>query len=319
MRIHSTKERSLRSHSRLAIWLVAAVLVSVAGCGSFTTLTESSKSILADRWESDGKMRKKVGLATFGLSTFSLEYSPYRSVRVAIGERLAAKCRGIIVVAPDDKTYEDVLGSPPRYASGKINNFQLTQQGRPLGLNAIVTGDPVEILEEIEETGMLWFKDTASYARLNVSVDVYDTSTGAKLLGENIIRKIEVDAAGLEKVRTRDYGSVGGLAEVLREAAAEAADKICKAVEREPWKGYLIAVDGNRVSISSGRNTGLDSGDRLGVYPSRRTLESTDGQRFYLPETKAGEISVTSLTPDRAEAVLVSGGGFSEGDLVMRE
>lgn len=222
----------------------------------------------------------------------------------------------MVLVTSEDETYADLLNSPPRHASGRINNYQLSQKARKLGLNAIITGAPVDIHEEIEETGILWFKGTENFARINVSIDIYDTSTAAKLLGDNIIRKIETDIAGLDNIRARAYDRINGLVEMLQDAADEAADKTCKAIREQSWRGYLISVDEYRIALSSGKLAGLAVGDVLDVYSNQDTIEGAEGQRFYLPGQKIGEIRITDLADNRAEAVLISGADLAEGDLV---
>jgi len=299
------------------VGLIIFTLAVAVGCGSFTTLTESSKRILADHRRPDNHMRRKVGVAVFGHRAFPMDYSTEESIQKSIADGMMSECPDTILVTPTETAYSAILVSLPRHASGRINSFRLAQLSRQLGVNAVVTGASVDIHEEIEETGILWFRGTRHYARLNVSVDVYDTSTAAKLLGENYVRRIEVDAAGLDRIRARDYGAIGDLPAVLLDVADHAAAEICEAVRLQPWKAYVISVEGGRASLSSGRAAGLKVGDVLDVYNSQDTLEGIDDQRFYLPGPKVAEIRVTAVSSHQAQAAQISGESIAEGSLVL--
>ncbi|MEJ2657873.1 MAG: FlgT C-terminal domain-containing protein [Desulfobacterales bacterium] len=65
--------------------------------------------------------------------------------------------------------------------------------------------------------------------------------------------------------------------------------------------------------INSGERSGLNSGDLFDVYDSNGIFEGAGGQRFFVPGLKTGEIKVTTVYPDAAEAILVSGHDIRAG------
>lgn len=295
----------------------AFLLTMTNGCGIFSTLTQTTREIAKKLNRSGQHLNKKMAVATFGYGTFPIDYSLENSLQASLIEKLRMECPEITLITQATTTDADLLVALPRHASGKINSFQLAKKARPFGINAIITGPPVDVHEEVEEKGLLWFKNTHDYARLNASIDVYDTSTGTKLLGDNFIRNVEIDAAGLEKIRRNEFSNIAALSEALLDVTDEAAERICDSVRAQRWSGYVISVRENQVSLSSGSNTGLIVGDILEVYTSKNTVEGIDDQRFYLSGKKIGEIRVAAVTSDQARAHIISGKGISPDDLVI--
>ena len=64
---------------------------------------------------------------------------------------------------------------------------------------------------------------------------------------------------------------------------------------------------------------GLKPGDILDVYYSGKTIEGAEGRLFFIPGLKTGEIKITTVHPDRAEAVLFSGNAIQAGSSVKRQ
>jgi len=314
--------RKANTLTRPGIYVVCSILLflqSIIGCASFTTLTNSTKKMAIDLRSSDKDMKKKVGIALLGHKTFPSDNHLEAILRKALIEKAAAECPNVILVNPGDSGYPDFLEVLPRYASGKINNFALAQKGRQFGFNAIVAGESIDISEEAKEHGFLWFKSTQNYAGIRVTVNAYEMSTGTKFYEEILNRQIEVDAAGLEAIKAKKFGNIAGINNALVDAANEVGEKICEMINTQTWKGYVISADENRITISSGRNSGLKPGDILEVYDSSSTVKGVDGQQYYLPGPKIGDIEIATITAEQAQAVPVSGEKIIVGSLVVRK
>ncbi len=83
-------------------------------------------------------------------------------------------------------------------------------------------------------------------------------------------------------------------------------------MKRQSWKGYVSSVSGDKISISSGRNTGIVPGNVFEVY-GNNLLEGKDGQKFYIPGPKAGVIKITAVNKESSEAVIVTGDSVKIG------
>ncbi|MEA3427936.1 MAG: FlgT C-terminal domain-containing protein, partial [Thermodesulfobacteriota bacterium] len=102
----------------------------------------------------------------------------------------------------------------------------------------------------------------------------------------------------------------------LAHIAEAMGEKICDTVAALPWKGYVVSAADNRIIISAGRRVGLLRGDILEVYESGKIIQGKDGQRFFLPGLKTGEIKITDVYTDKAYAVLVTGDTIKAGSSV---
>jgi hypothetical protein len=52
------------------------------------------------------------------------------------------------------------------------------------------------------------------------------------------------------------------------------------------------------------------------VFDSSEIFDGSAGQRFFIPGLKIGEIKVTAVFADRAEAIKVSGDNIIEGSFI---
>jgi hypothetical protein len=93
-------------------------------------------------------------------------------------------------------------------------------------------------------------------------------------------------------------------------------EKTCDAISDQPWKSYIISKNGNNITIASGANAGLEIGMTLNAYDPGRLIKGIEGQRFFLPGPVIGEIKVTQVHPDRAEATTVEDTGMQLGSPV---
>jgi len=204
----------------------------------------------------------------------------------------------------------------PKLASEQIDNLVLAKTGRRLGLNAIVTGSLMDISANKETRGILWFKNTYNFIRFQIVVEVYDTETGAKIFDDSFDDEIQVDETDIDNLRTGNTNEIPALKDALLNAVIPIGEKICDAVNIQPWKGYVFSSVEDKIIISSGKRSGLIFGDKLEVYDNESIFEGKDGRKFFIPGLKIGEIKITALYPDRAEATLISGKSIKVGSTV---
>ncbi|MBW2570447.1 MAG: hypothetical protein JRE47_14075, partial [Deltaproteobacteria bacterium] len=164
--------------------------------------------------------------------------------------------------------------------------------------------------------GVLWFKNTCNFIRFQIVVEVYDTETGAKIFDDSFDDEIQVDETDIYNLRTGNTNEIPALNDALLNAVIPIGEKICDAVNSQPWKGYVISSFDDKIIISSGKRSGLILGDKLEVYDSGSIFEGKDDLKFFIPGLKIGEIKITSLYPDRAEATLISGKNIKVGSTV---
>ena len=226
---------------------------------------------------------------------------------------ITASCPNILVEKPGDSNYPEELARLPMQMPGKIDNFDLAKIGRRFGLNGVVTGSVVNISPDNKKKGILWFKDTHYYVQVQISAQVYDTETAAKLLDESFVHEVEVDEADLDSINTESGIQASIIDEALKAIVDKMGEKICTAVILQPWKGFITSIDAHRIMINSGKKTGLKIGDLFDVFDSSGIFKGAGGQRFFIPGVKVGEIKITTVYPDKAEAILLSGKDIQAG------
>ncbi|MDL1986602.1 MAG: hypothetical protein LWX08_02920 [Deltaproteobacteria bacterium] len=274
------------------------------------------KKIACDIKAPAGDLKKKVGITFFENRTFLAVNNFEKIFHIKLAKNIKETCPDILIIKPGDTGYPDQMAVPPKLASGRIDNLVLAKTGRRLGLNAIVTGSLMDINANKENRGILWFKNTYNFIRFQIVVEAYDTETGAKIFDDSFDDEIQVDEIDLNNLRTGNTNEIPALNDALLNAVIPIGEKICDAVNIQPWKGYVISSFDDKIIISSGKRSGLILGDKLEVYDSGSIFEGKGGRKFFIPGLKIGEIKITALYPDRAEATLISGKSIKVGSVV---
>ena len=303
----------------LLIWVIFLTLIT--GCSTVTTIKKATKGMIHNISAPDGNLTKKISITLFENKTLSPDQQFDKNFVNYLAANIKAECSGILMVQPTDAEQPDYLLEPPKEASGRIDNFQLAKIGRNLGLNAIVTGALISISSNQKKKGLLWLEDIHEYVQVQVAIAVYDTETGAMILSENFIQEVEVeefdfeesDFEGLDK---QNETNALILKEAFEQIASSMSEAMCDAVKFQPWRGFLTAVNDNEIIISSGNRVGLKQGDILEVYDISNVFQGAQGQRFFVPGLKTGEVEITAVSADKAEAVVVSGDKIKPGSSV---
>jgi predicted transcriptional regulator len=191
--------------------------------------------------------------------------------------------------------------------------------GRQLGLNAVISGNLINIrpLDELE--GILWMKDVRYSLEVLISAQVYDTQTATKIIDESFTQEVEIDEIDHTEIKRTNAQNFPKLNEAYEKIVVDMGERICEAVSEENWVGYVTAVDGEKFIISAGGLVGLKKGTVLEVFDSGRILEGIDGQRFYSPGYKTAELEIVAISDNQAEAVKINGRGLKVGSVVRKK
>ncbi len=289
----------------LLFWAVFLTLIT--GCSTVKTVKKATKGMINNISARDDNLTKKIGITLFENKTLSSAQQFDKSFVNHLAAGIKEECPGILIVQPTDAEHPDYLLEPPKVASGQIDNFQLAKTGRNLGLNAVVTGALISISSNQKEKGLLWFKDNHEYVQVQVAIAVYDTETGAKSLDESFIHEVEGEELDFEESGKHIEFNETILKEAFEKVVSSISEAVCEAVKFQPWRGFLTAVNDNAIIISSGERVGLKQGDILEVYDISNVFQGAQGQRFFVPGLKTGEVEITAVSADKAEVVVVSG------------
>jgi hypothetical protein len=149
-----------------------------------------------------------------------------------------------------------------------------------------------------------------------MSVNMFDTETGTKLLHNVIKRNVEVDEYDLEMFRRKNTIDAFILEDAFEDVASTLGEQICDVLTVQPWKGYIVSIAGDKITISSGIESGLVPGKMLEVFNSSNTIKGANGLRFFTHGKKTGEAQITNVYDDSSEAVVIFDNGIEDGSLV---
>lgn len=299
--------------------LLASMLI-LAGCGTvqrtYQNVTEKSHEVY--RWyKSPGDdLIKKVGVVwvrnrtAYVVPGFEADYT------ARLAEAIRTESAGLLLVLPDSAQAPEFLRQLPRTPEGRIDNFDLTLAAQQAGFNAVVIASLIDVRDRRQEKGLWWFKDVYDYIDVTFNVEVYDSETAAKLLDERFTREVEAD---LPLDMPNQPNSDEMPAQVLEEIdpiLKRIARRIADEVMVRPWVGFIRAVSGETVTLTTGADSGLQPGQVLDVFDASRAVQGKDDVYYFVPGLKAGEIEVSAVHPDRIEARTLSGSVIWAGNPV---
>ena len=316
MKHHAPWRHASETRVICCVLTLSMILLFTAGCSTLLSVNTTAKRFIRNVRSPDGDLKKKVGIARFENKTTMLHQALELRYINYLVENLNASCPNIILVKPDDADVPDFLITLPKQESGWVNTLELAEAGRQTGLNAIVTGALTTIEKKQEERGFWWFKDIHYFFEVHLSVNVFDTLTGAKLLDESFAHEMEIDETEFTGSNTSSDVVTSIINEAFQKIAAGMGEQVCTQVVLQQWKGYITSVREDNMVIASGKNVGIAPGDIFEVYDSSEIFTGSAGQRFFIPGLKTGEIQVTKVFAESAEAVRISGETITEGSSI---
>jgi hypothetical protein len=278
-----------------------------AGCAT-------SKKITADILGKEQTLRKKIAfLSSANASNYGGE-DFQRAAAEQLTAFLRAHCHNLRII--DSRSIRRALEDVRRPPSGQIDNLALAKVGRVFGLSAVVTqtiGQPECLMDK---RGIWGFRRTCRLVRLSFRVRVYDIQTTAILLDEIVKEDVEVSESDWDNIKKTNGYNEGIAHGLLADATAETGKMICERLAQEPWKGYIITGSDNTFTISAGTDVGLVSGDVLEVFALGEPVKAQDGHIYLVSGPKIGEVRVTQVKGDRAQAVGVLGYDLEQSSFV---
>ena len=187
----------------------------------------------------------------------------------------------------------------------------LIRAGEAIGVQGFFFGsiDRLMISHSLTEEGK-----KESRATINLHINLIDATT-ASLIKSSIGNNSLYDAEA-----TGDDCKIQSVKLAVQQALKKSLPPILQQVRKISWNTRIIKVDGEKIYIDAGRETGLMVGDTLSVYkrgtdiliPSTRIVVGRNRGLF------VGKIQVIDFFGlDAAIAIPKSGRGFGEGDSVV--
>ena len=129
---------------------------------------------------------------------------------------------------------------------------------------------------------------------------------------------------GIEADYTNKSLAIGGehfqktpLGKATQEAISDAVFRIAMNMEKVPWKGSVVLVQGEKVYVNCGKREGIAPAQRFVVYSKGAELTDPEtGEVLGVEETKAGTISVVEIKDRYSIARIEEGQDFKRGDIL---
>jgi len=296
-----------------AVLLICVAVIFIAGCGIFSSAGRETRQLYKEVGNSKGSLIKTLAVLPFEnnaeWSRADLTAPFLKELKSAI-EKESDHVR---VLLPADPDFPARLKELKRQKDGAIDNYALALSGRASGVNMVLSGRLVNIRHITEDRGIFWWAKTHHLARIQVEVAVSHTGTAARLIDETLFKDIEIEEAGGLRIEAKEAPDAAILTDALADIAETIGEMGSIVYKFIPWEGYITAVDGDRLVLSSGEPGGLKKGKVLDVFSADKVTEGKAGRRFFVQGEKIGSITLTAVYPDRSEAVLKEGGPIPPG------
>ncbi len=255
------------------------------------------------------KLKRKILLLAFTNNTGEAVDFVVDAVYLAIKERLL-KSNEVILI--ERNVMEKYLKRQGLDLSSLNDKTVLIHAGEALGIQGFFFGsiDRLLISHSLsEKTG-----NEQSWATIELRINLIDSRTAslvASSRGTNNLYKAEAEGKG---------SRIQAVKSAVKQALKQALPPILKEVRKLPWETRIIKIEGEKIYIDAGRDTGLMVGDVLSVY--QRGVDIT------IPSTKIivgrqkgpllGEIQIVEFFGlDSSIAVAKKGDNFQKGDLIL--
>jgi len=202
--------------------------------------------------------------------------------------------------------------------TGMTTAQSAAKTGQMIGVNVIVVGAVTEFGEKVEGVNVFFLAGgKKSTARVVIDVQLIDTTTGKivkALSAEGEEANAGVSLFVVSGGTSLDDTKVG---KAMRKAINKLVNDISAEMANIPWSGTVLKADGSTVYINAGANSNMQSGMKFLVYRAGEELiDPGTGESLGKEETLAGEIMVTQVLEKVSKAAIVSGMGFSKGDVI---
>lgn len=194
----------------------------------------------------------------------------------------------------------------------------LSSQGRSNGFNGLVTTALHSVRVVPYKSGWFWFRSTKYRLKFDITIDIYDPFTGAKILSMLEERSKKISASSYEDYKQDAAAQLEEMDDALKKLAESIGQKVAETMADQPWQAAVAQVDGQRIVLSTGRHAGLRAGERLAVVVGQRTLTGPGGETFVVPGPKIDMITISKVTETSTEAIADIPGKIKIGDIAVQ-
>lgn len=264
--------------------------------------------------------KKSIAVMDFvNESEFTAQWQVGSGVADMLTEALVRTDRFVLVERPD---VQKILRQQGLGFSGKTSLVEGMGAGRFIPSQVAITGAITEFSFEKQGSGN---GDVTGTAHVAIDLDLFDTGTEQLLFSETFEKK--GDYTGTDANYSTKEAAIGGgvfkntpVGKATQEAVNEAAHWIALTMEKVPWRGSIVIVQGGTAYLNCGKREGVQIGQQFVVYSKGEDLtDPNSGELLGVEETKAGVVLVAEVKEKYSTANIIQGSGFKRGDVLRLE
>ncbi len=290
----------MRSAARISIVLWISILICWGCAGSQDALKNTPTGI--NQIKPAKGLNKKIAI--------DLTQTPASAVGRELGglyfktlvDAIHDDGRHLQLVTRQDAQWPDYLTKMIQDAALSGHSLDLAEKLRLAGFNGWASARIEKMWPVTSKSGILWFRRNTYHIFVELTFAVYDPFTGAKIIDQVVETSAKISEDEKFDFASGDAIEIDSLNEAIVDIASDLGEHAAKVLNNLPWQTSVVGVEGDRIFLSAGTQSGLQAGERLAVFGGRRILDGQNGERFIVPGNKVGEIEVVRVAEQVSEA-----------------
>lgn len=200
----------------------------------------------------------------------------------------------LVLLLPDDSGMPAYLKTPGLLDQAS-DVFTLCQKARLDNVQYLVRAQLLNIATEERKTGIWWFRKTRYFVDADVALDIYNTTTGAKLFSKAQTAESKVDVADYESLQSGTPYEIPRLNDIVADMAQELGEAVAEAIQDSRWMTPVRDVRANQIILSVDKADEVNTGDRFVIFEGRQIVSGPDGGKYIVPGYELTEGTVIAV------------------------
>jgi len=274
----------MKSSLMRPILLLVMVMLLAPGC----VVKEKVDEFMAAK---DGNLRKRVAVAPFSSGLASLDKS---AVKIGAAVEADLKTHGGIVVVEFAKVEEAMAAVDPAV---RDQRERVVLACRQLGVSCLAVGTLTDLSVMNQKTGIYGFRENTPFLAMELNLQLIDISTGSVMADKALQSKQQLSDIDATNLRMGQAPSKELETQLEADLVAPAMKWTWSNISAMRWSGFVLSVDGPRLEVTIGRDTGMTVGDEVVVYTKGEKIVTGAGSVVYLLGRPAGVARLVELGP----------------------
>jgi hypothetical protein len=304
-----------RYHYAIATAIVFLLITSV-GCSGSKDLTRSLPPTMSTVKPAKG-LQKKIGIVLKHSQTSSKERMLGTLFLKTMIEALHDEDDSLNLITEQEADFPQFLNGLASATSTRLDTEPLAAEGRQAGFHGLMAASVEDVRAFTKKTGILWFRRPRYFIALDITLELVDPYTTAKIVDAVEELTVKISPAEYDAFSYGETEDLEKISDVVVDTAEDLAETVAEAMEELPWQCSVIAVHPDRLILPAGTRAGLRQGQRLAVFEGRRIVKGYQDKRFIIPGQRVGEVQITALDDQEAEAVGEDLGSIQAGDIAV--